>query len=144
MRKAIFAAVTPTTSYDNNRVVVKVQPGPVALGIDYTKVSSTNIMISVEFAWTSSDVDPDVTTDALWWPPAKQDGSADNETTVTTTGRSFIDLSGRMPASSVGNTGFPGYVPTGVTHMRVRVKGTGTLTSVLVSLTLFYNGPSTS
>jgi len=144
MRKLLFTAVTPTNSYDDNRIVVQVHPGPIGFAFEYTKASSTNIMISLEYGWISGDTPPAVGTDALWFAPSKHDGSVDNETTNVTAGRSFIDLSGRMPASSVGNTGFPGIIPTGVTHVRVRLKTTGTTAGVFATVTMFYNGPSTS
>jgi hypothetical protein len=139
----ITAAATLTTNYNDNRKVVEVYPGPLAFGLNYTKASSTSLDLRIEFGWPSiAGVVPVVTDDTLWYPPATHVGVADNTLAVTTTGRSFIDLSGRLPTTTAGQIGFAGYVPGGVTHVRISVKLTGTLTAAAAAVTLFHNGPA--
>jgi hypothetical protein len=132
-----------TTNYDNNKKSVPVHPGPLSFGINYDKQGSTSLDIRIEFGWPKAAGSvPLAGVDSDWYPSATQVGAVDNTLAVTTNGRSFIDLVGRLPSATAQQVGFAGHVPGGATHARISVKLTGNTDNVKATLTFFHNGPA--
>jgi hypothetical protein len=139
-RTTIVSAASITNSYDDNRVLVRVSPGPLGFLFDVTTGSASTVSVRYEFSDQSA---PDVTDDTHWWTPIDEAGSAVNVISGIGDGQFIIDLESRFPGTTAGNITSRG-VPQGMIWMRVAVQLSSTDSSTVTVTALHSPGPASS